>query len=76
MPPPSTPLPSTPLPISHDGMEDRVLYHVFEETVEKSHLERTHRPPVIALLSACLLLKSQPNSQPLHLQAQATLLFY
>lgn len=36
MPPPSTPLPSTPLPISHDGMEDRVLYHVFEETVEKA----------------------------------------
>lgn len=36
MPPPSTPLPSTPLPISHDSMEDRVLYHVFEETVEKA----------------------------------------
>lgn len=36
MPPTSTPLPSTPLPISHDGMEDCVLYHVFEETVEKA----------------------------------------
>lgn len=33
---PSTPLPSTPLPISRDGVEDRVLYHVFEETVEKA----------------------------------------
>lgn len=38
------PLPSTLPPISHDGMEDHVLYRILEETVEKKPFGKNPSP--------------------------------